>query len=65
MGEVLADALALAVRVEPRRVHTGGARHVLEFAVRPLRGGENGVGRLVVLRDPPAYRAAIRLLAGT
>ena len=64
MGEVLADALAFPMSIKPRRVHTGSARHVLEFAVHPLRGGENGgsCGSLYfAIRLPTAW---IRLLAG-
>ena len=64
VGEVLADALALAQRVEARRVHAGGARHVGEFAVHPLRRLDDRLLGIVVLGDALDRPGSIRLLAG-
>ena len=61
--EVLADALALAQRVQPGRVHAGGARDVVQLAVHPLRGGDDGFcGSWYLAILLPT--AAMRLLAG-
>ncbi len=67
MREVLADALALTMRVQTRRVHTGGAGYVFQFAVHPVRGGDDGILRVVVLgdllahpRDAPAGGRVVR-----
>ena len=67
MREVLADALAFAMRIQPRRVHTGGARHVFEFAVHPVGRRGDGLLRVVVLGDalphppdPLARRRVVR-----
>ena len=65
--EVLADALALAQRVQPRRVHAGGARDVLEFAVHPVRAAATTAScgswylaiRLPDPRDPLARRRVV------
>ena len=66
MREILADALALAVCVEARRVHAGGAGHVVQFAVHPVRRRDDGCLRFVVLGDrlphrcdPPAARRVV------
>lgn len=54
MHEVLADALALFQRIEPGRVHTGGARNVVQLAARPPGGGDYGLAGLMAFPDPPA-----------
>jgi hypothetical protein len=63
MGEILADALAFAVRVQAGRVDARGARHVLQLAVHPVRGRGDGLLRIVVLGDAlphPADTLAVR-----
>ena len=67
MGEVLADALAFAVRIQPRRVHTRSTRHVLQLAVHPVRRGGDRLLRFVVLRDAlthPPDPLALRRVVG-
>ena len=55
MGEVLTDALAFTQRVHSRGVHTGGARHVLEFVAHPAHRLDDGLRRFVILRDPTTH----------
>ncbi len=54
MSEVLTHAFAFPECIEARRVHTGGAGNVTEFAVRPLGGGDHGLHRIVLFDDASA-----------
>src|SRR5690349_14115149 len=55
MGEILTDALPLAMCIQPRRVHTGSARHVFQLAVYPVGRGGDRLLRIVILRDSLPY----------
>src|SRR3954447_8098714 len=67
MREVLADALAFAVCIQTRRMHTRCAGNIFELAVHPVGGGSDGLLWIVVLGDalphppdPLALRRVVR-----